>query len=720
MLTALLTDLFRIDKPHQAALKKLKLSTVGDLLYHFPVRYNDSAKTSLITGLSHNEPATIYGTLNGLKARKTWKSKVPMTEGTIEDASGKIKAVWFHQPYIAKMYNDGDYVEATGTISERSGKLTLMNPRLEKLTHIPETTNIPGTLGFDESIIKENLIPIYRESKGVSSLWISSTIRKILSQPDFHITDPIPTELLDTYNLPDLRSALVWLHAPKKTTDYKAARKRLAFDEIFLIQLKQQQERSKRVQAKSFTLTKDRSDLDAFIDRWPFDPTEAQDKALTSVLRDMSSPGAMTRLLEGDVGAGKTAVAAAAVYAVTTTAPGNNQHANLQTAYMAPTEILARQQFENFIHFFDHLNIEIGLVTGSGCMKYPSKVDPTKAAKVSKPQLLKWIAAGQIPIVVGTHALIQKSVDFKNLGLVVIDEQHRFGTAQRRKLVRKDDIQPHLLSMTATPIPRTLALTIYGDLDITVLDQMPLGRKRPITKLIASEQERDQMYSEAKERLSEGRQVYVICPRINEPDPSKETAIRAKAVVSEAERLQSKVFPDYRVAYLHGKQKPAEKEEIMRDFEDHRIDILVATSVVEVGVNVPNATCIIIEGAERFGLAQLHQLRGRVIRSNHQPYCYAATDSKSEKTKERLTALTEAKDGFELAEYDLTFRGSGDLGGQKQSGISDLAMEALKNIKLVEIAKEEARSYIQKDPELVQFPVLQSALEQKSLNIHLE
>ncbi|MEZ4195412.1 MAG: helicase-related protein [Candidatus Paceibacterota bacterium] len=396
---------------------------------------------------------------------------------------------------------------------------------------------------------------------------------------------------------------------------------------------------------------------------------------------------------------------------------------NLQVAYMAPTEILAKQHFESFIEYFKHLPIQIGLITGSGCMKFPSKTNPEKPTPISRTQLLKWVKNGEIPILIGTHALIYKSVEFKHLALVIIDEQHRFGTGQRRAIAKKDTRMPHLLSMTATPIPRTLALTVYGDLDISLLDEMPKGRKPIITKVVAPSGI-EKVYDHLTEELKAGRQAFVICPRIDEPDPSKENALQLKSVKQEAERLKAKVFQSARIDILHSKMKPAEKEQVMKRFLDHEIDILVATSVVEVGVNVPNATNIIIEGAERFGLAQLHQLRGRVIRGTHQAYCFAVTSKdttgKSGKTLERLKALTTAKNGFELAEYDLTIRGSGELYGMKQWGLTDLGMEAIKNIKMVEAARKEAKELIAQDFELKQYPLIAGKIALLSKELHME
>jgi len=401
-----------------------------------------------------------------------------------------------------------------------------------------------------------------------------------------------------------------------------------------------------------------------------------------------------------------------------TTPPPDRKFGNLQVAYMTPTEILAEQHFESFIEYFSKFKLPVGLITGSGAKKFPSKTNREKWTKISKPQLLKWVENGEIPILIGTHALIQKTVRFRNLALVVIDEQHRFGVKQRMQLRRKPDIAPHLLSMTATPIPRTLALTIFGDLDLSLLDELPPGRQIPETKIVLSH-ERAGIYERVRAELKNGRQAFVICPRVNDPDPDKENAINAKSVKSETERLQNKIFPEFKIAAITGKLKPAEKEKIMNDFKSGKINILVATSVVEVGVNVPNATVMIIENAERFGLAQLHQLRGRILRSSYKPYCFVFADSKSQKTISRLKSFTTAKNGFELAEADLQQRGTGDLAGVKQWGLSDLAMEALRNIKMVEAAREEARLIIEKDFELKTYPLLSRRIAEKTA-VHME
>ncbi len=500
----------------------------------------------------------------------------------------------------------------------------------------------------------------------------------------------------------------------------ESARKRFAFEEIFFIQLQKKKDKIAWQKNPSYVIEKPAEEIDGFVKRFPFTETNAQKKAIDTILSDFKKGHAMSRLLEGDVGSGKTAVAAACAFAVVTSRPKGQNYGNLQAAYMAPTEILAKQHFESFIQYFTYLGIQIGLITGKECKKFPSKVNPKSSTKISRAQLLKWVANGEIPILIGTHALIQKSVKFKHLAFVIIDEQHRFGTAQRQKLAKKEGLNPHLLSMTATPIPRTLALTIYGDLDLSLLDEMPAGRKPIITEIVLPGQ-RETIYEKIKMALDEGRQAYIICPRINEPDPAKEMAVIAKSVKEEAVRLKKDIFKNYEIGMLHSKMTTAEKEKVMDEFKSGKIKILVATSVVEVGVNVPNATIIIIEGAERFGLAQLHQLRGRVIRSSYQAYCYVFAETKSDKTVERLKAFKNSSNGFELAEFDLKLRGAGELSGEKQWGITDIGMEAIRNIKMVEAARTEAEKILSEDESLSRFPILQKHLkERKTEEMHFE
>ncbi|TSC70473.1 MAG: ATP-dependent DNA helicase RecG [Parcubacteria group bacterium Gr01-1014_46] len=713
---------FRLTPGHRTALKKMGISTLEDLLYHFPVRYGDTSQISHIENLRKGDSAVVFGTISGLKTSKAFIKKIPMSEAMVTDDTGKIKLVWFNQPYIAKMMREGANVRVEGKIAERKGDVYMSNPKIEMIKELPNAVgdSLFGRAGGDE----HSMYPVYPESKGVTSYWMYHTVQKIFSSGVLDtLKDPIPENILKKYSLPGIKTAFIWIHAPKNTDDALSARKRFAFQEIFFIQLEKQKERKIWTKKSSFKIETSQKDIMDFVKRFPFEVTKSQMDAISSITYDFKRGYPMSRLLEGDVGSGKTAVAATTIYAVTKVQPvgmaGEKISGNLQIAYMVPTEILAKQHYENFISYFNHLPIKIALITGSECKIFPSKTDSTKPAKISKSQLLKWVANGEIPILIGTHALISKSVTFKHLAFVVIDEQHRFGTLQRQKLTTKNDLLPHLLSMTATPIPRTLALTVYGDLDLTVLEGMPAGRKPIITKVILPN-EREKTYEEIRHELKKGRQLYVICPRIDEPDPTKELAVIAKSVKLEAERLDKEVFGEFTIDILHSKMTPTEKEDTMQDFLNGKTQILVATSVVEVGVNVPNATMIIIEGAERFGLSQLHQLRGRVIRSNHQAYCFVFAESNGQKTKDRMKALYTAKNGFELAEFDLAQRGAGELYGRKQWGISDIAMEAIKNIKMVEASRVEAIRIVEEDVEFKKYPLIQEYFKNLTEKIHFE
>jgi len=862
---------FRLGDFQKKALRKMGIKTIRDLLYHFPARYGDVSEMTSIGSLIPGQKAVIFGKISGLKTSKAFRKKIPMAEAKVEDETGRIKIIWFHQAYLAKMIPDSAFVRVEGKVSERRDELYFSNPKIETVAKVPLAV---GDSLFGKEGEKHHLYPVYPESRGVTSNWLYHAVQKIFNSGILDsIRDPIPEEILKKYNLPCFKSAMVWAHLPQKSADALSARKRFAFEEVFFIQLEKQKAKKEYRKNASFIIEKKDEDIQKFLDRFPFKPTKAQMKALSDIISDFKKGQAMSRLLEGDVGSGKTMVAAAAAYTVVTTRPKGQDFGNLQVAYMCPTEILAGQHFESFIKYFSHLPINIGLITGSGCRKFPSKVNPAGWTDISRTQLLKWSANGEIPILIGTHSLIQKTVKFKNLAFAIIDEQHRFGTHQRYSLVRRKSAEqtlinadnkrmdsdellykdltfkirgaafnvkknlgsghkeliyqraleeefkkvnlqfsrekkipilyngkniglyqpdfvvdnkiivelkalpflgnpvkaqtwnylkgseyklaliinfgsreleierliyenarknksafvphssasvPHLLSMTATPIPRTLALTIYGDLDLTLLDEMPAGRKPIITEIVL-QKDREAVYEKIRAEIKAGRQAYVICPRIDEPDPTKEMALNVKSVKEEALRLQEKVFPEFEIDILHSKMTPDEKERAMNDFKNGKTHILVATSVVEVGVNVPNATIIILEGAERFGLAQLHQLRGRVIRSTDQAYCYVFAETKTEKTLQRLKALQTAKNGFELAEFDLKFRGAGELYGKKQWGLSDIAMEALKNLKMVEAARKEATELLEKDENFENYPLVREELaKRKSEEIHFE
>ncbi len=730
-LTTPLGVIKRLTEVQEKALNRLGLKNIEDLLYYFPTRYGNIAGASYIKDVTPGETYTLFGHISKLNTKKSFTTKAPMSEAVLTDMTGAIHLTWFHQAYIAKMLHEGDAVKVTGVVTDYKGNLSITNPEVEKTSIMPIDlhTSLFNTENEDHF---QYGYPVYPETRGLSSKWILHTINRIFKSTLLDgIEDPLPEHIRIKYNLPGIKTALIWIHAPAKAEHAQAARKRFAFEEIFLIQLARNIDKKKFAQEQSYTVHVDDNDIADFIDRFPFKPTTAQHDAIKTILTDLTKTHPMARLLEGDVGSGKTAVAATAAYAIIKNRPFNKEkqkiqtYGSLQTAYMAPTEILATQHFESFIEYFRHTGISIGLITGSGCRKFPTKVASAREpwTNISRAQLLKWVANGEIPIVIGTHALIAKSVKFKHLALAIVDEQHRFGLKQRKSLAEKTSdgahVAPHFLSMTATPIPRTLALTLYGDLDLSLLDSMPIGRKPAETKIVSIDK-REQMYSDIMKQLEEGRQLYIICPRISDPDPDLEVKLQLRSVTAEAERLKKNIFPQYNIGVLHSKMTPIKKDQVMREFASGKIEILVATSVVEVGVNVPNATVMVIEGAERFGLAQLHQLRGRILRSNHQPYCYLVPDTKSTKTADRLKALITAKNGFELSELDLTLRGPGELSGFKQWGVSDIGMEAIKNIKMVEAARAEAKAMVELDVTLYDYPALSKKISEKNIETHFE
>jgi ATP-dependent DNA helicase RecG len=724
-----IATLSRINELHADALKRLHIATIRDLLFHFPTRYADSRDVTATTNLEQGKPVTLYGVMEKVAVRRSFKGHIPMTEAYIADQTGVVRAVWFNQAYIGKMYPDGTKVKVSGTVSSDKKGFFLSNPSIERA---PDTIPDASDSLFQTNVAPEFLTPVYRETKGITSNYLYILIKKAVQGGALlDISDPIPPHILKKLNLPELKDALLYIHFPKEEKATIAARKRFAFEEIFYMQLKQYKERVLAKHSHAYKITASDVDIRNFMDSFEFVPTKAQEDAVASIMHDMKESFPMGRLLEGDVGSGKTFVAATIAYATLLTSVSKNglpaasaaqAGQSLQVAYMAPTEILAKQHFESFIKYFEGTGVEIGLLTGSGCKKFPSKSEADGYTDISRSQLVKWLEDGRVSIVIGTHALIQKTVAFANLALVIIDEQHRFGVRQRKALAEKKGEKrkelPHLLSMTATPIPRTLALTMFGDLDLTVIDEMPRDRKRILTETVPARKRKD-VYEHIRSELQNGRQVYVICPRIDEQDEEEKQKRMLKSVKEEAKRLGEEIFPEFIVDILHSKMKKEEKEEVMQDFLDKKSHILVATSVVEVGVNVPNATVIVIEHADRFGLAQLHQLRGRVGRSEHQSYCYLCTGSDGEGTQKRLKNLVEAKNGFELAELDMEQRGIGTLMDGKQWGISDLAMEAIKNPKLVEVARTEARELIDNDPDLENYPDLAKIIHVRD-SVHME
>jgi len=695
-------------------LKKLEIETVGDLLRHFPFRYENFSQIYKIAELKPGQQATIQGIISDISLRRTWQKRMTLVEAKINDETGSIKAIWFNQPYLKNALRQGKLANFSGKVSlskNSKNKPYFSNPIYEIINEGSE----------EETKHTGRLVPIYPETKGLTSKGIRYLISPILKDLE-EIPEFLPAPALQKNNLPGINSAIRQVHFPENMEEAREAKKRFAFEDLFFLQLSNILQRLKLNREKAVPLKIDIEWLKGVIARLPFELTLSQKQSLWEVIQDLEKGRPMNRLLQGDVGSGKTIIAALSALATA--------EENKQSVFMAPTEILAHQHYQTLINFFPDFNKGLALITSAQTKVFYGDGLETE---IKKTELLKEIASGKIKIIIGTHALIQKGVIFSDLAFVVIDEQHRFGVSQRAKLLKNSKLIPHFLSMSATPIPRTLSLSIFGDLDLSTITELPKNRKTIITKVVAPAN-RDKAYAFIRGQVKKGRQVFVICPRIEIQTPEEQTQVKSgsswrnrafqnlevKAVKEEYEKLKTKIFPDLKVAMLHGKLKAKEKESIMRQFKDGKIDILVSTSVVEVGVDVPNAVIMMIEGAERFGLAQLYQFRGRVGRGSHQSFCFLFTDSSAKTTQQRLQSIVEAKNGLELAEKDLEIRGPGEFLGQSQTGMPDLAMKAIQNPDLVKNSRQAALEIIQKDPKLNDYPLLKEKLKKFSKEVHLE
>jgi len=772
----------RISLAYQRRLMKLGVKTLRDLFYHFPHRYDDFSQIKLISELEENEVVTVQGKVTKVKNIHFWKRKMNITEIYIEDKTGAIKAVWFNQPYIANSLPEGSWVSLSGKVypvkSDKVGAkqfngvnlnkgLYLSNPSYEKIDKNYELhlrQDYGGHVKTKNYPLRHTgcLVPIYPETTGLSSRYLRYLIQLFSSALD-QIPDWLPEEIKTSQRLIDLKQALNQIHFPVSETTINQAKRRLAFDELFIIQLYALQQKIKWQKEKAIKIPFNEKLIKRFVKELPFELTDSQRQSAWETFQDLNKGQPMNRLLEGDVGSGKTIVAALAALQVASE--------GFQVAFMAPTEVLAIQHFKSLSSLFEKYDLPIGLLTNSeGQVSCQGE-----SLEQNKKQLLEQIKNDRLKIVIGTHSLIQKAVCFKNLALVIVDEQHRFGVQQRAALQKStvnlcDGLSssvPHLLSMTATPIPRTLALTLYGDLDLSLLKELPRGRQQIITKIVGGK-DRPAAYEFIRQQVKQGRQVFVICPRIESAgregseevileehkiSPSDKNFIRQtsslssrlagrtvparrlerlqnnflfspldeiKAVKQEVEKLTKEIFPEFKIAALHSKLKPAEKNKTMADFKAGKINILVSTSVVEVGVDIPNATVMMIEGAERFGLAQIHQFRGRVGRSGHQSFCFLLTTSSGQETNQRLKAILSAKNGFELAEHDLRLRGPGQFYGAKQWGLPDLSMASLTDMELIKQVRSEASALLQKDPTLKNYPLIKENLRQFKEKIHFE
>lgn len=698
--------------------QKLGLNTVEDMLFYYPFRYDDYSDIKKIAEFQDDETATVKGKITFINNKRAKTRKMNITEALLEDNTGQIQIVWFNQPFIIKNIKLGDEIFISGKIKKSLLGFSFVSPSYEKV--YPNTYKL-GVGVSKQTTHTARIVPIYPSTEKLTQKQIRYLVKSCLPTT-YLLNEWLPLEIITKENLLILDEAIRQIHFPDNQKKINDAKKRLSFNEIFTLislskTIKNNNEKQRAVKIKF-----QEKEIKKFVRKLPFQLTDDQKKVSWQIFQSLEKHIPMNRLLEGDVGSGKTIVAIMAAY--------NTILNGYQAIFMAPTQILAKQHFENIIQYLEKENITTALFTNKDRREFNGK---KKIAEIlSKKKIIEQIKSGKIDFIIGTHAVIQKDVEFNKPGLIIVDEQHRFGVNQRHELQKKSisrlpelssvrsrqanqKLSPHFLSMTATPIPRSLALTIYGDLDISRIKEKPVGRKKIITKLVEPKN-RTKAYEFIFNQIKKGRQVFVICPLINESDK-----LGVKSVITEYERLNNEIFPNLEIAFIHGKMKITERHEILKKFRKNKIKIIVATSVIEVGIDYPNASVMMIEGADRFGLASLHQFRGRVGRSDHQSFCFLFTDNDSYKTKQRLNILTQTNDGFKLAEYDLKFRGSGDFYGTEQSGfLTQIKIADLSNTELIKKAQTWAETIFKQDPDLKNYPLLKEKINNISKNVHLE
>lgn len=664
------------------ALAKVGVKTVRDLLHYFPFRYEDYSKVKKISELVPGETVSLVAELVSIEARRSHKSRVMVTEAVVKDETGELTVKWFNQPFLTKTLRAGVKLSLAGQIDLRQD-LVMVNPRYEKIR------------GEGEVVHTGRIIPIYPRAGSVGEKRLRSSIKTALGAAS-RLVDVLPASIVETEKFPSLAEAISSIHFPETMQDLDLAVARLKFDELFLHQLLFAEVRKDRQKQPSHQVPLDETTLKAFVAALPFELTPAQKVAAWDIVQDLAKEHPMNRLLEGDVGSGKTVVAAMAMNSVL--------ESGKQVAYLAPTEILAKQQYKTLQKFLSQ--DRVALLTRTDCEVGGEAIDRMELRHKLKHEPL---------VVVATHALLQEEWQFHALAFVVVDEQHRFGVRQRHELLARHEVAPHLLSMSATPIPRSLSLTVYGDLDLSIIHQMPKGRKPIETKVVFDKGE-GEMYAHVRAQIDAGNRVYIVCPLINPSDK-----LGAASVSETAQRLRKTHLKDYDVAELNGRMKPKEKEDVMQAFKEGTTPVVVSTTVVEVGMDVPEATVMVIEGAERFGLAQLHQLRGRVGRSDKPSFCFLRPGGFVQgKSLERLQAMVRCQNGFELAEMDLQFRGPGNVFGNAQSGFPDFQLVTLADVPLMKKARDWAGKLLEEDPELEGYPLLRDRILKEADELHLE
>jgi len=684
------SQLNKVGKTTATHLKRLNIKNIRDLLSYFPFRYEDYRQVYKISELKSGMTATVLARVEFINSKRSRRRGKNITEAMLSDDSGSLRAVWFNQPFIAKNLQTGDQIYLSGKISDDMFGVKMNSPYYEKNKNIQTHT--------------ARMVPMYPLTHGITQKQMRFLVEQALPVTE-KMKDWIPEKVLEKFDLVPLKDSLQGIHFPKDDVDLKQSTDRLKFDELFLLQLKSEITRAKRTQEKAPKINFFESEIKSFVASLPYKLTDTQRVSTWEILQDLQKGIPMNRLLSGDVGSGKTIVAGICLLDVVLN--------GYQGVLMAPTEILATQHYDTLCKLLgDKVRIAILTNSQSKIINHKSKIESKSG---QKKEMLNKIEHGEVDIVIGTHALLGDKVNFSKLGMVVVDEQHRFGVEQRKTIKNKMKDHPspllgkegitgtHFLSMTASPTRRSFALMVYGDLDISIISQMPLGRKKIMTRLV-EEHNRQKAYEFIHAQVKQGRQVFVICPLIEEKKAEEENGIEItgyqpnwnvslekKSVMSEYEKLSKTIFPDLRVGYLHGKMKGEEKDSIMKKFKNKEIDILVSTSVVEVGVDIPNATVMMIEGAERFGLAQLHQFRGRVGRSEYQSYCFLFPQKQAQKSSERLKYFEKENNGFKLAEKDLEIRGPGDVYGKVQSGEENLRLAKLTDQVLIKKAREAAK-----------------------------
>jgi len=709
-LTTPISELNKVGKVTAARLKNLGLATARDLLFDAPFRYDDFSECLSIDQLVAGQKANVVGVIELINNKRSARRRLAITEILVSDESGTLRAVWFNQSFLARILRVGDSVSLAGRVEEEYGQTVMRAPVYEKITPFPS----PPCQGGG-AIHTQGLVPHYNLTAGLTQKQLRFLIRQVIGLAA-RLVDWLPAEVKKQYGLIDLSRAVRDIHSPKNLNEAEAAKRRLAFDELFNLQLRAQLDRQRLKKWPAEPIVFQEEATKNFVAGLPFTLTDDQRRAAWEILQDLTKSRPMTRLLIGDVGSGKTVVALLAML--------NAAWNGRQAALLAPTEILARQHFTTINRLLTKTDLKVGLITRTDKQinPTPDTRHQTSENQLSKEFRAKKISVNQIiensDIIIGTHALLASGIKMPRLNLAVVDEQHRFGVAQRHYLLKQDDpeqkIVPHLLSMTATPIPRSLALALSDDLATSLIKEQPRGRL-PIKTEIFADIERERAYEIIRREVAADRQAFIICPLIEESDK-----MDAKAATLEYRRLREEVFPDLRLGLVHGRLKTADKDSVMTAFMDGRIDILVATAVVEVGIDVPNATVMLVESADRFGLAQLHQYRGRVGRGEHQSYCFLATEAENNKARERLAAMLRFDNGFDLAKADLRFRGPGEVYGTVQKGFQELKIASLFDWELMRQAKTTTADLLAASPDLSKFPLLRDWLGEREKTVHWE